>query len=108
MSGSRPLTHADFAATIGDTYALALELEGGGEPVIALVLAEAVAPEGGDAGAAGTEPVQGFSLIFRGPADGVLPQGTYPLTHPELGEQLIFLVPIGRDGDGVSYEAVFA
>lgn len=48
-----------------------------------------------------------FSLIFRAPGPGVLEQRTYPLEHAELGELQIFLVPIGRSGDAVEYEAVF-
>jgi hypothetical protein len=38
----------------------------------------------------------------------VLPQATYPVEHDELGRMEIFLVPIGPDGSGMRYEAVFA
>ena len=38
----------------------------------------------------------------------VLPQATYVVTHEAVGEQEIFLVPIGRDDDGVRDEAAFA
>ena len=48
-----------------------------------------------------------FSLVFRGPVDPVLPQRTYPLRHAELGAFELFLVPVGRDATGTSYEAVF-
>jgi hypothetical protein len=37
-----------------------------------------------------------------------LPQGLYHLDHPVMGELELFLVPIGADRDGVTYEAVFA
>lgn len=48
-----------------------------------------------------------FSLLFRAPAEPALDQGAYALTHPELGAQVIFLVPVNADGEGRYYEAVF-
>jgi hypothetical protein len=54
---------------------------------------------------AGARP---FSLVFRGPGEPVLPQRIYRLEHPALGTLDLFLVPIGRQPDGVRYEAVFA
>lgn len=48
-----------------------------------------------------------FVLVFAGPAPA-LEQRIYTLSHAELGEVDIFLVPIGLDPDGrVRYEAVF-
>jgi len=48
-----------------------------------------------------------FSLIFIGASDLILPQMIYRLRHDEMGEVSIFLVPIGKDQRGVSYQAVF-
>ena len=48
-----------------------------------------------------------FSLFFLGNGDFMLPQGAYQLNHEQLGEMIIFLVPIERKGDGFKYEAVF-
>jgi hypothetical protein len=48
-----------------------------------------------------------FSLQFRGPGDPFLRQRIYRLEHDALGALDIFLVPIGADGDGFRYEAVF-
>lgn len=48
-----------------------------------------------------------FSVVFAGPLDIFLPQNTFHLTHPEMGEFDIFLVPIGRDADRFRYEAVY-
>ena len=48
-----------------------------------------------------------FSILFRGPAEPVLPQAIYQLSHAALGAQDLFLVPIGPDGEGMAYEAVF-
>lgn len=48
-----------------------------------------------------------FSLLFRGPMEPIMPQRIYTLEHPELGRFDLFLVPIGPDGTGMRYEAVF-
>jgi hypothetical protein len=49
-----------------------------------------------------------FSLVFRSPPGGPLPQRIYRLQHEELGALDLFLVPIGPDADGMCYEAVFS
>ena len=49
---------------------------------------------------------QPFSILFRGPAEPFLAQGTVPLEHPELGRFALFLVPIGPDEAGMRYEAI--
>jgi hypothetical protein len=49
-----------------------------------------------------------FSLTFRGPGETLVPQGIRPLTHDELGELPIFLVPVARDPEGLRYQAVFS
>ena len=54
-----------------------------------------------------TPPQERFSVVFRGPRDKLLQQGTYHLQHTQLGTFDLFLVPVGRDHDGVYYEAVF-
>lgn len=48
-----------------------------------------------------------FALVFRGPLSPVLPQQIYPLRNPAFEELAIFLVPVGKDGKGTQYEAVF-
>jgi hypothetical protein len=48
-----------------------------------------------------------FSIVFRGPHERVLPQGTYQMRHERLGAFDLFLVPVSRDQGGVYYEAVF-
>jgi hypothetical protein len=59
-----------------------------------------------------TEPneqqgMERFSTFFHGPPSFFLPQQTYELIHPVAGEMQIFLVPIARDQNGTTYEAVF-
>ena len=48
-----------------------------------------------------------FSLLFATQGLAVLPQRIYALRHSTLGLQSIFLVPVGKDGDRVTYEAIF-
>jgi hypothetical protein len=48
-----------------------------------------------------------FSAYFRGPLNSILPQRIYQVEHDRLGTVEIFLVPIGPDGQGMGYEAVF-
>ncbi len=54
-----------------------------------------------------SENQERFSVIFRGPNDQFLGQGTRRLEHDELKSLDLFLVPIGRDEAGSYYEAVF-
>jgi len=49
-----------------------------------------------------------FSLVFRGPLEPILPQRIYRFEHDALGAFDIFIVPIGPDGTGMQYQAVFA
>jgi hypothetical protein len=49
-----------------------------------------------------------FSLLFRGPLDVLVPQGTYRIEHDELGHFELFIVPVGPDDEGMCYEAIFA
>lgn len=49
-----------------------------------------------------------FSIVFRGPLEPSLPQRTYGFEHDELGSFELFIVPIGPDGAGMQYQAVFS
>jgi hypothetical protein len=50
-----------------------------------------------------------FSILFHGPIDPVLPQGTYEFEHESLGTFTLFIVPVGPDPSRqrMQYEAVF-
>lgn len=48
-----------------------------------------------------------FALTFRAPHDAPPEQGIYQLAHARLGSGALFLVPIGRNAQGLLYEAVF-
>jgi hypothetical protein len=48
-----------------------------------------------------------FSLAFVAGRPLRLPQGTYKMRHPQLGEMEIFLVQIAVDAESSTFEAVF-
>ena len=48
-----------------------------------------------------------FTLSFRTTLSPVLPQRIYEVVHDEMGAYDIFLVPVGPDGKGMVYEAIF-
>src|SRR5262245_17580813 len=56
---------------------------------------------------AATGQPESFSVVFTGPADRLLPQKIYPFEHDQLGRFDLFIVPIGKDAQGIQYEAVF-
>lgn len=72
----------------------------GGAPGIALRLVEVavVGPAHG--------PFRQFSLIFHGPGDRRLPEGTHSLSHDAMPSRDLFLVPIvGSCAERTVYEA---
>lgn len=48
---------------------------------------------------------ESFSVLFEGVA--AFPQGTRTVTHPSLGQFLLFVVPVGRPQTARTYQAVF-
>ena len=50
---------------------------------------------------------QPFSALFRGPLEPILQQHLYPIDNAALGEQILFLVPVGPDEYGMLYDATF-
>jgi hypothetical protein len=99
-TSERALIFEDFADRLGEVFAI-------GEPdvpAIPLTLTQAQ-PLPAGMGLPGVRPP--FSLIFLGKDPRVLPQKLYRLEHGEMGAVTIFLVPIGKDAQGVSYQATF-
>lgn len=50
---------------------------------------------------------ESFSLIFHAPAKANVTQGIYEFTHPRLGTETMFLVPLGPDAQGMCLEVIF-
>ena len=104
MSRIEWLTHGDFAGRIGEHFEMTVP-EG---PPLTLELVDATEYEAaGGRGPEGQERRQ-FSLIFRGPAEPVMPQSIYPLGHAEFEGLELFLVPISQGAEGTQYQAAFA
>ena len=92
-----PLTGQPFRIVLADGSSLDAELQSVRE-----VPVSGWRPEG-------NRPArQPFALLFLGRSQVVLPQAVYRLENETLGALEIFIVPIGRTPEGVSYEAVFA
>ena len=92
------LTASDFSTYIDRAFPVTA-----GEVQLMLVLTEATARA-----PVATHLRTPFSLMFRGPAQPILPQGTYDFEHPQHGTLAIFIVPVGADATGVQYQAVFS
>lgn len=95
------LTANSFAPAVGDTFVV--DAGEAGRLELELLASRPHDPDAPDD--SGTRAP--FTLEFRGPADPVLPQQIYRLEHPSLGPLEIFIVPVGRDESGTTYEAVF-
>ena len=94
---------ATFANRLGETF----HVDGDAQPYdLELIAADATMLRSGGRAASpsGREP---FSIVFRGPAEPVLPQRIYRFEHDALGAFDLFIVPIGPDEAGMQYEAVF-
>jgi len=48
-----------------------------------------------------------FSLLFKCAKPVILPQKIYPFQNVSFGRLDIFIVPVGREKDGIVYQAVF-
>jgi hypothetical protein len=89
--------HATFRAQLDSTFALDL----GTEPV-PLRLAE-VSDERTGGG------FRSFSVLFHGPAERLVPQGTYLFHHETMGSLALFIVPVvGSNAERILYEASFS
>jgi hypothetical protein len=98
------VTADTFAAAAGQPFTVQdpeigpLELE--------LVGAELHDPGAPAVDASGTRAP--FTITFRGPPEPILPQRIYRLENHSVGPLEIFIVPLGVDAGGASYEAIFA
>jgi hypothetical protein len=48
-----------------------------------------------------------FSLVFKGSHNAALRQETYRVTHASIGNFSMLVTPVGRNREGIYYEAVF-
>ena len=90
------LTHKAFSENLGTQFILHLSPE----KTIGLELAQVAEQQV-------TARQEMFSIVFRGPLDTFLVQRTYTFDHETMGTFSLFIVPISKDENGFSYEAVF-
>ena len=97
------LTHAHFAACVGELFRLHGPQGGTFEIELtsANLLSSTTSPQ------SSRRKREPFALIFHLPGDSYLPQQIYRVEHARLGELSIFLVPIGPDKKGMRFEAIF-
>ena len=93
-------TEAEFAKYLNTTFQVQLESAKLLDLTLVAVTPKQIEPHE----QAGMER---FSALFSGPLDFFLPQQTYHITHPEMGEFDVFLVAVAREADGFKYEAVY-
>jgi hypothetical protein len=104
---SEKLTYVTFSEHLGETFQVHL----GTADAIAMELFQATphgrsTPPEGQAAAVPHES-DSFSIIFHGPPDRMLSQGTYHFEHAHIGSFPLFIVPIGSANGRIQYEAVF-
>lgn len=88
-----PYLHQRFVVSVDGAAVLEIEL------VAVEPLGPAAPPSGGR---------RPFSLLFRGPAEPALDQGTFTLTGVGGESFDLFLVPVAPDARGRRYEAIIA
>jgi hypothetical protein len=89
------LHYADFTPHLNTPFHLRL-----GEEVLELKLIQVEEYNS-------TPQQERFALFFRAPQTAPAEQAIYQLEHAQLGSGSLFLVPIGRDAEGLQYEATF-
>jgi uncharacterized protein DUF6916 len=90
------LTHEEFIKHVNSTFEVQIDQNS----AVQLELTEISTPK--------LYPKQEqFAIVFRGPLDMFLGQGTRSFTHNQMGQFEIFLVPIRQDEQSFYYEAVF-
>jgi hypothetical protein len=93
-------TESDFAGNLNTKFRVQLDEA---ESIDLTLVAVTSRPSGPNEQAG----MERFSAVFSGPPDFFLPQRTYHMVHPQMGEFDVFLVVIGKEADAYRYEAVY-
>ena len=100
------LTLSLFEPHVGSTFQIVLN----GKPALELTLVAVEDLTVEDRLRDASIRAQPFSLIFHGPLTPVAQQSSYDLSHAQLGQQQLFLVPLGPDRkspQNMQYQAIF-
>lgn len=86
-----------FQATLNSDYAVRHDAHPGVTlPTLRLI----------EASVGGDRHHESLSMVFEGSRELLLPQSNYRLDHPELGEHLLFIVPIGDRNGAYQYQCI--
>lgn len=96
MADLTSITADDFAPLVGEAFLISHD-----DGDVEVELSEVQ-----ELGSESANTAQGFSLLFEGRGTPLI-QATYPVAHPDLGELLLFLVPVGEHEGVRQYEAIF-
>jgi hypothetical protein len=99
------LTHEDFSPHLNTTFRVETEEFG----PLDLEFVELHRPTDGPSAFLPGGMREPFVLVFRGPAGPLLPEGLHTLGHAVMGDQEIYVVPLGPLGrtDALFYQAIF-
>lgn len=105
VHGDKPmdyLKYATFSELIGETFTLRM----GDSETMTVKLVEAIERKGGMPKNDQHPQQECFSILFQGPRETHLPQGTYHFHHHRTRDFALFIVPVSVDDQGCHYEAV--
>ena len=97
------LTYADFQKAAKTPFRVWMDTRDS----LVLELAEVTSSRMSAPGGAKNSTYENFTLVFQGPANRVLPQRIYRFESDALGCFELFIVPSGRDANGIQYQATF-
>ena len=92
-------TYEGFAGHLNGAFAV-----GVGDGTVEMTLVQATRGKAREWEGVRKEP---FSLIFKCANPVIFPQKVYPFERPGFGKMDIFIVPVGRERDGIVYQAIF-
>ena len=92
-------SYEGFVPYINETFAVGL-----GASTVEMTLVQATKWQPRDWEGLRKEP---FALLFKCANPVILPQRVYPFVKSGFGKMEIFIVPVGREKDGIVYQAVF-
>jgi hypothetical protein len=96
------LKYSTFSELIGETFTM----RSSASEAVPLKLVEAIEKGCGKQDEAQGPQQESFSILFQGPREKSLPQGTYHFHHHRTSDFALFIVPVGVDDQGCRYEAV--
>lgn len=92
-------SYENFARHLNETFRV-----GVGMSAVEMTLVQATKGKPRDWEGIRKEP---FSLLFKCDNPVIFPQRVYPFQNPSFGRMDIFIVPVGRERDGIVYQAIF-